>query len=126
MSADASRRPATPRATDRVGDPSPFALGLALRRAHGHAAGVMSEALRPLGIELRHFAVLLVAGYAALARPVGGTAAQLLATAALQGRLLLEGDLELVDALTHSHRGRSGDRGADRSKGAQALAGLEL
>ena len=60
MSADASRRPATPRATDRVGDPSPFALGLALRRAHWHAAGVMSEALRPLGIELRHFAVLLV------------------------------------------------------------------
>ena len=60
MSADASRRPATARATDRVGDPSPFALGLALRRAHWHAAGVMSEALRPLGIELRHFAVLLV------------------------------------------------------------------
>ena len=50
----------TPRATDRAGDPSPFALGLALRRAHWHAAAVMSEALRPLGIELRHFAVLLV------------------------------------------------------------------
>ncbi|MEU7791115.1 MarR family transcriptional regulator [Amycolatopsis sp. NPDC049159] len=39
---------------------SPFALGLLLRRAHWHAAAVMSEALRPLGIELRHFAVLIV------------------------------------------------------------------
>jgi DNA-binding MarR family transcriptional regulator len=38
---------------------SPFALGLLLRQAHWHAATVMSEALRPLGIELRHFAVLL-------------------------------------------------------------------
>ncbi|CDO87188.1 MarR family winged helix-turn-helix transcriptional regulator [Mycobacterium triplex] len=50
----------TARATDRPGDPSPFALGLLLRRAHWRAAAVMSEALRPLGIELRHFAVLLV------------------------------------------------------------------
>jgi DNA-binding MarR family transcriptional regulator len=33
---------------------------LLLRRAHWRAAAVMSEALRPLGIELRHFAVLLV------------------------------------------------------------------
>ena len=48
------------RATDRPGDPSPFALGLLLRRAHWRAAAVMAEALRPLGIELRHFAVLLV------------------------------------------------------------------
>lgn len=48
------------RATDRPGDASPFALGLLLRRAHWHAAAVMSEALRPLGIELRHFAVLIV------------------------------------------------------------------
>lgn len=48
------------RATDQPGDPSPFALGLLLRKAHWHAAAVMSEALRPLGIELRHFAVLLV------------------------------------------------------------------
>jgi MarR family transcriptional regulator, lower aerobic nicotinate degradation pathway regulator len=39
---------------------SPFALGLLLRQAHWRAAAVMSEALRPLGIELRHFAVLLV------------------------------------------------------------------
>jgi MarR family transcriptional regulator, lower aerobic nicotinate degradation pathway regulator len=50
---------AAARATDRPGDPSPFALGLLLRRAHWRAAAVMSEALRPLGIELRHFAVLL-------------------------------------------------------------------
>ena len=60
MSADAGRRRATSRATDRAGDTSPFALGLALRRAHWHAAAVMSQALRPLGIELRHFAVLIV------------------------------------------------------------------
>ncbi len=60
MSADARRRATTSRATDRPGDPSPFALGLLLRRAHWHAAAVMSEALRPLGIEMRHFAVLLV------------------------------------------------------------------
>jgi MarR family transcriptional regulator, lower aerobic nicotinate degradation pathway regulator len=60
MSADGRRRASTARATDRAGDPSPFALGLLLRRAHRHAAAVMSEALRPLGIELRHFAVLIV------------------------------------------------------------------
>ncbi|WP_246291259.1 MarR family winged helix-turn-helix transcriptional regulator [Lentzea indica] len=47
------------RATDRPGDVSPFALGLLLRRAHWRAAAVMGEALRPLGIELRHFAVLM-------------------------------------------------------------------
>jgi DNA-binding MarR family transcriptional regulator len=33
---------------------------LLLRRAHWRAAAVMEEALRPLGIELRHFAVLIV------------------------------------------------------------------
>ena len=60
MTGDASRHATAARATDRQGDPSPFALGLLLRRAHWHAAAVMSEALRPLGIELRHFAVLLV------------------------------------------------------------------
>jgi MarR family transcriptional regulator, lower aerobic nicotinate degradation pathway regulator len=60
MTAEAPRRPIAPRATDRRGDASPFALGLLLRRAHWRAAAVMSEALRPLGIELRHFAVLLV------------------------------------------------------------------
>jgi MarR family transcriptional regulator, lower aerobic nicotinate degradation pathway regulator len=48
------------RATDRPGDTSPFALGLLLRRAHRRAAAAMTEALRPLGIELRHFAVLIV------------------------------------------------------------------
>lgn len=57
--ADASRPTAVPRATDRPGDASPFALGLLLRRAHWRAAAVMGEALRPLGIELRHFAVLI-------------------------------------------------------------------
>jgi DNA-binding MarR family transcriptional regulator len=60
MTGDGARRATTSRATDRPGDPSPFALGLLLRRAHWHAATVMSEALRPLGIELRHFAVLMV------------------------------------------------------------------
>ncbi|MEV5849223.1 MarR family transcriptional regulator [Streptomyces sp. NPDC051985] len=52
--------PASPsRATGRPGDVSPFALGLLLRRAHWHAAAVMGEALRPFGVELRHFAVLI-------------------------------------------------------------------
>jgi MarR family transcriptional regulator, lower aerobic nicotinate degradation pathway regulator len=60
MTADGPRPAAASRATDRPGDASPFALGLLLRRAHWHAAAVMSEALRPLGIELRHFAVLIV------------------------------------------------------------------
>jgi MarR family transcriptional regulator, lower aerobic nicotinate degradation pathway regulator len=60
MTAKASRQATAARATARAGDPSPFALGLLLRRAHWRAAAVMSEALRPLGIELRHFAVLLV------------------------------------------------------------------
>ncbi|WP_217210581.1 MarR family winged helix-turn-helix transcriptional regulator [Streptomyces sp. AC550_RSS872] len=48
------------RATDGPGDTSPFALGLLLRRAHWRAQSVMTEALRPLGIELRHFSVLIV------------------------------------------------------------------
>jgi DNA-binding MarR family transcriptional regulator len=48
------------RATDGAGDASPFALGLLLRRAHWRAQTVMTEALRPLGIELRHFSVLIV------------------------------------------------------------------
>ncbi|MFE5396164.1 MarR family winged helix-turn-helix transcriptional regulator [Streptomyces sp. NPDC056568] len=60
MAAHASSRDAAPRASDRPGDTSPFALGLLLRRAHWRAAGLMSEALRPLGLELRHFAVLIV------------------------------------------------------------------
>jgi DNA-binding MarR family transcriptional regulator len=33
---------------------------LLLRRAHWRAAAATTEALRPLGIELRHFAVLIV------------------------------------------------------------------
>ena len=48
-----------PRATDRPGDASLSLSGCA-RRAHWRAAAVMSEALPPLGIEFRHFAVLLV------------------------------------------------------------------
>ncbi|TQC43051.1 MarR family transcriptional regulator [Rhodococcus sp. WS4] len=60
MAADLPRRTTASRATGRAGDTSPFALGLLLRRAHWHAATVMTEALRPLGIELRHFAVLIV------------------------------------------------------------------
>ncbi|MEU1403983.1 MarR family transcriptional regulator [Streptomyces sp. NPDC005728] len=60
MAADVPDQATASRATDRPGDPSPFALGLLLRRAHWRAAQVMTEALRPLGIELRHFAVLIV------------------------------------------------------------------
>ena len=59
MSADFPDRTTVSRATDRPGDESPFALGLLLRRAHWRVAAVMGEALRPLGIELRHFAVLI-------------------------------------------------------------------
>src|SRR6476646_7993515 len=60
MTADAPRGTSAPRATDRPGDTSPFALGLLLRRAHWRAGALMGEALRPLGIEVRHFAVLMV------------------------------------------------------------------
>jgi MarR family transcriptional regulator, lower aerobic nicotinate degradation pathway regulator len=60
MTADVPGQATASRTTDRPGDPSPFALGLLLRRAHWRAAAVMTEALRPLGIELRHFAVLIV------------------------------------------------------------------
>jgi DNA-binding MarR family transcriptional regulator len=60
MTADVPHRTITSRATEAPGSASPFALGLLLRRAHWRAAGVMAEALRPLGIELRHFAVLTV------------------------------------------------------------------
>jgi DNA-binding MarR family transcriptional regulator len=60
MAADPQQQTPTDRATDRPGDTSPFALGLLLRRAHRHAAAVMAEAVRPLGVELRHFAVLIV------------------------------------------------------------------
>ena len=60
MSADVPDVTTVSRATDRPGDASPFALGLLLRQAHWRAATVMADALRPLGIELRHFAVLIV------------------------------------------------------------------
>lgn len=60
MTADTPRGASASRATDRPGDTSPFALGLLLRRAHWRAGAVMVEALRPLGIEIRHFAVLMV------------------------------------------------------------------
>lgn len=50
----------TAHATDRAGDASPFALGLMLRRAHTRAAATMSEAIRPFGLELRHFAMLII------------------------------------------------------------------
>jgi DNA-binding MarR family transcriptional regulator len=60
MTADIPDRTTVSRATDRRGDASPFALGLLLRRAHWRAAAAAAEALRPLGIELRHFAVLIV------------------------------------------------------------------
>jgi DNA-binding MarR family transcriptional regulator len=60
MTADVPHRTTPAHVTDRPGDASPFALGLLLRRAHWRAAAVMEEALRPLGIELRHFAVLIV------------------------------------------------------------------
>ncbi|WP_329183184.1 MarR family winged helix-turn-helix transcriptional regulator [Actinacidiphila glaucinigra] len=60
MTADTPRGASASRATDRPGDTSPFALGLLLRRAHWRAGAVMAEALRPLGIEIRHFAVLMV------------------------------------------------------------------
>jgi DNA-binding MarR family transcriptional regulator len=60
MTTDVPHRTTASRASDRPGDVSPFALGLLLRRAHWRAAAVMAEALRPLGIELRHFSVLIV------------------------------------------------------------------
>ena len=49
----------TRRATDKPGDPSPFALGLLMRRAHDRAADGLVAAVRPQGIELRHFAVMI-------------------------------------------------------------------
>ncbi len=48
------------RASDLPGDVSPFALGLLMRRAHDRAAAALVEAIRPFGLELRHFAVLIV------------------------------------------------------------------
>jgi DNA-binding MarR family transcriptional regulator len=60
INARAPQRQKSPvRATDSPGDASPFAIGLLLRRAHDRAASALVEALRPLGLELRHFAVLI-------------------------------------------------------------------
>jgi DNA-binding MarR family transcriptional regulator len=47
------------RATNEPGDPSPFALGLLMRRAHDRAADRLGTAVHPQGIELRHFAVMI-------------------------------------------------------------------
>jgi MarR family transcriptional regulator, lower aerobic nicotinate degradation pathway regulator len=52
-------RPRPERATDLPGDTSPFALGLMMRRAHDRAASELTAAVRPLGLGLRHFAVLI-------------------------------------------------------------------
>jgi DNA-binding MarR family transcriptional regulator len=46
-------------ATDGPGDESPFALGLLLRRAHDRVAAELLGVLRPLGLEFRHFIVLV-------------------------------------------------------------------
>ena len=51
--------PPVARASDLPGDASPFAIGLLLRRAHDRAAAALVEAIRPFGLELRHFAVLI-------------------------------------------------------------------
>src|SRR5215510_8547316 len=48
------------RATDRPGDSSPFAMGLLFRRAHQRATNALVAAMRPYGLELRHFAILIV------------------------------------------------------------------
>ena len=53
-------RTAADRATNRPGDSSPFAMGLLLRRAHNRAATELVAAMRPFGLELRHFAMLIV------------------------------------------------------------------
>ncbi|WP_393101505.1 MarR family winged helix-turn-helix transcriptional regulator [Streptomyces sp. LN325] len=49
----------SPRATDGPDDRSAFALGLLLRRAHDRALTAVAGVLRPLGLETRHFAVLI-------------------------------------------------------------------
>src|SRR4051794_20328998 len=60
MPRETKPRSTTSRATDRPGDRSPFAMGLLLRRAHNRAAGALVAAMRPYGLELRHFAMLIV------------------------------------------------------------------
>ncbi len=56
------------RASDLPGDVSPFALGLLMRRAHDRAAAALVEAIRPFGLEPRHFAVLIVLNARAVRR----------------------------------------------------------
>jgi DNA-binding MarR family transcriptional regulator len=46
-------------ACHRPGDTSPFAIGLIARQAHNRATKHLIDALRPLGLELRHFAVMI-------------------------------------------------------------------
>jgi MarR family transcriptional regulator, lower aerobic nicotinate degradation pathway regulator len=48
------------RATNRPGDTSPFAMGLLFRRAHQRASSALAAAMRPYGLDLRHFAILIV------------------------------------------------------------------
>jgi DNA-binding MarR family transcriptional regulator len=47
------------RATNTPRDSSPFALGLLMRKAHSRAANELVAAVRPVGLELRHFAVMI-------------------------------------------------------------------
>jgi MarR family transcriptional regulator, lower aerobic nicotinate degradation pathway regulator len=60
MTYDDNRRAGIDRATDRPGDTSPFAIGLLARRAHRRASTALAAVMRPYGLELRHFAVLIV------------------------------------------------------------------
>jgi DNA-binding MarR family transcriptional regulator len=55
----AAGRTGTRRATNKAGDTSPFALGLLMRQAHNRAVDHLVAAVRPQGIELRHFAVMI-------------------------------------------------------------------
>ncbi|MFD9733292.1 MarR family winged helix-turn-helix transcriptional regulator [Umezawaea sp. NPDC059074] len=59
MNSESTSRTGPPHATDRPGDTSPFALGLLLRRAHNRTTSELVAALRPLGLEFRHFAALI-------------------------------------------------------------------
>ncbi|GIG00263.1 MarR family winged helix-turn-helix transcriptional regulator [Catellatospora citrea] len=60
MTADGPHPTAPSLVAGRGADAAPFALGLLLRQAHWRSATAMTEALRPLGIELRHLSVLIV------------------------------------------------------------------
>jgi DNA-binding MarR family transcriptional regulator len=60
MTRSTKRKTVPNRATNRPGDSSPFAMGLLFRRAHQRASSALVAAMRPYGLELRHFAVLIV------------------------------------------------------------------